>query len=203
MCVVFIENFIRNHTPLTLSFVFSSDSTVAKAGAQHIRVHYKHCREISQAIKGRTVAKAKEYLQNVLEYKDGVPFTKYTGGIGRHSVAKKYKVCGDKIAWPQKATKVYLGLLTNIEANAEAKGLDLEKCTITHTQANQAPKMRRRTYRAHGRVNKYESSPAHIQIIAEETADEVKKEVETAAPKLSKKQAAQAAAKAKRVKVGE
>ena len=177
---------------------------VAKAGADHIRVHYKHCREISNAIKGRSVKKAKEYLQNVLEYKDGIPFTKYTGGIGRHSVAKKYKVCGDKIAWPQKATKVYIGLLTNIEANAEVKGLDIDKCTITHTQANQAPKMRRRTYRAHGRVNAYQSSPAHIQIIAEEQLDEVKKEAEEMpAAKMSKKQAAQAAAKAKKIKVGE
>lgn len=176
----------------------------AKAGADHIRVHYKHCREISNAIKGRSVKKAKEYLQNVLEYKDGIPFTKYTGGIGRHSVAKKYKVCGDKIAWPQKATKVYIGLLTNIEANAEVKGLDIDKCMITHTQANQAPKMRRRTYRAHGRVNAYQSSPAHIQIIAEEQLDEVKKEAEEVpAAKMSKKQAAQAAAKAKKIKVGE
>ena len=176
----------------------------AKAGADHIRVHYKHCREISNAIKGRSVKQAKEYLQNVLEYKDGIPFTKYTGGIGRHSVAKKYKVCGDKIAWPQKATKVYIGLLTNIEANAEVKGLDIDKCKITHTQANQAPKMRRRTYRAHGRVNAYQSSPAHIQIIAEEQLDEVKKEAEEVpAAKMSKKQAAQAAAKAKKIKVGE
>lgn len=195
--------------PLVILFFFSLlffyfFCVVAKAGAAHIRVHYKHCREISEAIKGRSVGKAKEYLQNVLEYKDGIPFTKYTGGIGRHSVAKKYKVCGDKIAWPQKATKVYLGLLTNIEANAEVKGLDIEKCMITHSQANQAPKMRRRTYRAHGRVNAYQSSPAHIQIIAEEQLDEVRKEAEeTAAPKLSKKQTAQAAAKAKRVKVGE
>ncbi len=165
-------------------------------------MHYKHCREISEAIKGRTVTAAKEYLQNVLEYKDGIPFTKYTGGIGRHSVAKKYKVCGDKIAWPQKATKVYLGLLTNIQSNAEAKGIEGEM-KITHSQANQAPKMRRRTYRAHGRVNAYESSPAHIQIIAEEMADEVQKEADAPAPKLTKKQAAQAAAKAKKIKVGE
>ena len=176
-----------------------NDSKVAKAGAMHIRVHYKHCREISQAIKGRTVAGAKAYLENVLQYKEGIPFTKYTGGIGRHSVAKKYKTPGDKIAWPQKATKVYLDLLTNIESNANAKGLELEKCKITHSQANQAPKMRRRTYRAHGRINAYQSSPAHIQIIAEEDPEEIVKEPE-AEPKLTKKQQAQKAARAKRVK---
>ena len=97
--------------------------------------------------------KAKTYLENVLQYKDAIPFTKYTGGIGRHSVAKKYKTPGDKVAWPQKATKTFLDLLTNIASNSQAKGMNLDKVVVTHAQANQAPKMRRRTYRAHGRIN--------------------------------------------------
>lgn len=174
---------------------------MAKARGDHIRVHYKHCREIGEAIKGRSVNNAKAYLENVLQYKEGVPFTKYTGGIGRHAQAKQLKVAGDKIAWPQKATKVFLGLLTNITANAAAKGLDIEKCTITHANSNQAPKMHRRTYRAHGRVNNYNSSPAHIQLIAEEAAEEIAKEVdEPAARKLTRKQAAQT--RSKKIPIG-
>ena len=31
-------------------------------------------------------------------------------------------------------------------------------------QVNRAPKMRRRTYRAHGRINPYMSSPCHIEL---------------------------------------
>ena len=93
----------------------------AKARGTHIRVHYKHCREIAQAIKGLTVPKAKAYLQNVLLYKDAIPFTKYTGGIGRHAVGKNYNAPGDKVAWPQKATKTFLDLLTNIASNSEVR----------------------------------------------------------------------------------
>jgi large subunit ribosomal protein L17e len=85
----------------------------------HLRVHFKHCREIGQAIKGLKIPKAKAYLENVLQYKAAIPFTKYTGGIGRHAVGKQYKAPGDKVAWPQKATKVFLDLLTNIASNAE------------------------------------------------------------------------------------
>ena len=85
----------------------------------HLRVHYKHCREICSAIKGMQLLKAKTYLENVLVQKDGIPFTKYTGGIGRHSVGKKYKVAGDKIAFPTKATKSFLDLLRNLESNVE------------------------------------------------------------------------------------
>jgi large subunit ribosomal protein L17e len=177
---------------------------VAKASGEHIRVHYKHCREIAQAIKGRLVGKAKAYLENVLQYKEAVPITKYTGGRGRHAQAKPFGVPGDTCAWPQKATKVFLDLLTNVEANATAKNLDLSKVTIVHAQANQAPHMRRRTYRAHGRVNAYMSSPAHIEIIGEEANEEIVKEAEPVAARLTKKQQAQAKGKAggKKIPVG-
>lgn len=51
--------------------------------------------------------------------------------------------------------------------------------------------MRRRTYRAHGRVNAYMSSPAHIQIMVEDNSDAVTKEVTKANVKLTAKQVAQ------------
>lgn len=34
------------------------------------------------------------------------------------------------------------------------KGLDTENLYINHAQTNRAPKQRRRTYRAHGRINR-------------------------------------------------
>lgn len=36
----------------------------------------------------------------------------------------------------------------------QSKGLDVDALYITHVQANRAPKQRRRTYRAHGRINR-------------------------------------------------
>jgi len=151
----------------------------AKARGTHIRVHFKHCREIGHAIKGLKLSKAKSYLENVLLYKEAIPYTKYTGGIGRHAIGKRYKAPGDKVSWPQKATKSFLDLLRNIESNAETKGLEMDKVTITHVNCNQAPKMRRRTYRAHGRINAYMSSPAHIQLIVEEINQGIVKEKNT------------------------
>ena len=97
----------------------SIDTKAAKARGQHLRIHYKHCREIAQAIKGLNVEKAQKYLNNVLLYKEAIPFTKYTGGIGRHAIGKQYKAPGDKVCWPQKATKVFLDLLVNITSNAQ------------------------------------------------------------------------------------
>jgi len=92
---------------------------VAKARTSHLRVHFKHCREIAQAIKGKKLTAAKKYLEDVLVYKAAIPFTKYTGGIGRHAQGKNYNAPGDKVSWPQKATKAFLDLLRNVQANAE------------------------------------------------------------------------------------
>ena len=54
--------------------------------------------------------------------------------------------------WPVKSADFLLGLLKNAEANADSKGLDTGNLIVKHIQVNQAPKQRRRTYRAHGRV---------------------------------------------------
>ncbi len=115
---------------LLLIIYLSSSIAAAHAKGSHLRIHYKHCREIAQAIKGLQVEKAKSYLQKVLVYKAAIPFTKYTGGIGRHSAAKTYKTPGDKVQWPQKATKVFLDLLTNIASNAEVSKKLLQTTTI-------------------------------------------------------------------------
>jgi hypothetical protein len=62
------------------------------------------------------------------------------------------------------------------KANADTKGLDTSNLIVKHIQVNQAPKQRRRTYRAHGRVsqsmailisevstNNFQDQPLHVQ----------------------------------------
>ena len=64
----------------------------SKTRATALRVHYQHMREIAHLIMGMKLTKAKSYLEDVLEYKQIVPVTKYTGGVGRHAQAKNRKV---------------------------------------------------------------------------------------------------------------
>ena len=40
-----------------------------------------------------------------------------------------------------------------------------EILTELFSKVNRAPHMRRRTYRAHGRINPYMSSPCHIEVV--------------------------------------
>ncbi|EPY73291.1 60S ribosomal protein L17 (L23) isoform 2-like protein [Camelus ferus] len=71
----------------------------------------------------------------------------------------------------------------NAESNAELKGLDVDSLLIEHIQVNKAPKMRRRTYRAHGRINPYVSSPCHNEMILTEKEQIVPKPEEEVAQK--------------------
>jgi large subunit ribosomal protein L17e len=169
----------------------------SKSCGSHLRVHFKHCREIAHFVNGMDVSKALRVCDDVLAFKAIIPFVKYTGGIGATAMAKQVKAPGNRGRWPVKATAVYRDLLKNAVANAEKKNLDADNLFISHTQVNRAPPGRRRTYRAHGRIGKYASQPAHIQIILKEKPEGVEKMEEEPA-KLTKKQAA----KRRFVKVG-
>lgn len=122
--------------------------------------------ETANALRGMKLRRAQRFLENVKLQKEAVPFRNRNGGAGRHAQAKAWNTaqCG----WPKKAAEFLLGLLQNAQANAEKKSLDLDALQITHIQVNQAPKQRRRTYRAHGRIGPYQNSPCHIELILEE-----------------------------------
>ena len=59
--------------------------TACKARVSNKRVHFKHCREIGNAIQGMGLTAALKYLENVLEKKETIPFRVFTGGVGRHA----------------------------------------------------------------------------------------------------------------------
>jgi len=85
-----------------------------------------------------------------------------------------------------------MGLLKNAESNAEFKNVDTENLCIKHIQVNRARCGRRRTYRAHGRINSFMSHPCHIELILEEEGESVSKSATDAKPKkFTRKQIAQ------------
>lgn len=128
------------------------------------------------------MVKAKRYLEDVLAHKQAIPFRRFCRGVGRTAQAKNRHSNGQG-RWPVKSAKFILDLLKNAESNAEVwplyyficftkyfmltfvvvnflialpqvKGLDVDALYISHIQVNQAQKQRRRTYRAHGRINR-------------------------------------------------
>ncbi|XP_015754731.1 PREDICTED: 60S ribosomal protein L17-like isoform X2 [Acropora digitifera] len=162
-----------------------------KARGSNLRVHFKNTRETAFTLKGMHIRKANRYLKDVIAKKQIVPFRRFNGGVGRKAQAKNFKVSGSQGRWPKKSAEFLLQLLKNAESNAEFKGLDVDSLVIEHIQVNAAPKMRRRTYRAHGRINPYMSSPCHIEMILSEREEVVPRgEEEVEIKKVSKKKMA-------------
>jgi len=147
----------------------------AKAMGTDLSTSYKNTYNVCQAIKGWDVQKAKVYLEDVLQKKQIIPFLRHNGGCGRQAQTKQFNVPTRQGRWPVKSVKVVLDMLKNAEANAEAKGLDTDNLSVEMVAVNRAPKGRRRTYRAHGRMGAYMSQPCHIEMIISETPDEVEK----------------------------
>ncbi|KAI8620160.1 ribosomal protein l17, partial [Chytriomyces sp. MP71] len=166
-----------------------------RSQGSYLRVHFKNTREAAQAIKGLTLKKAQDYLEAVKDHKRAIPFRRFSGGVGRTAQAKVFGVSQGR--WPVKSAEFLLGLLKNAESNAEVKGLSTDNLVVRYIQVNQAPPQRRRTYRAHGRINPYMSHPCHIEITLVEAEKEVPK-AEAVAPRLTKKRAVQKAIKASR-----
>lgn len=142
----------------------------AKARGNYIRSHYKNAREVAAAILGMPLKKAQTYLQRVIKHDDAIPFRVHKGA-GKSAQGKKYPGCaGNQVRWPEKTCRIFLDLLQNAASNAETQGLDGDALVLSHVQVNRAPKLRRRTYRAHGRINAYKSSPCHIEMIVTDKA---------------------------------
>jgi len=152
-----------------------NSTKVCKARGSDLRVHFKNTRETAQAIKGLHLRKAQRYLKDVIVQKQAVPFRRYNGGLSRKAQGKVFPCHNGQSAWPKKSAQFLLNILQNAEANAEAKSLDIDALKIVHIQVNRAPKMRRRTYRAHGRIGPYMSNPCHIEVILSEKGENVPK----------------------------
>jgi large subunit ribosomal protein L17e len=106
----------------------------------------------------------------VLAHRRCIPYTKHYGGIGRTGQAAEFgKTLG---RWPEKSVKVVLGLVNNLEANANVK--NLKNLTIDHVQVDRAAKGRRRTYRAHGRIGPYLKSK--LMLKRKEKLDKLQRE---------------------------
>ncbi|KAF9046605.1 60S ribosomal protein L17/L23 [Panaeolus papilionaceus] len=155
----------------------------ARARGEYLRTHFKNMREVAAALSGSFVlfgrqfgkgtymnrilgmklSKAYAYLGDVKEHKRVIPFRRFAGGVGRASQAKEFKATQGR--WPEKSVKFITRLLKNAESNADAKNIVVQ----------QAPKTRRRTYRAHGRINPYQGHPCHVEIILSASDAEVEK----------------------------
>ncbi len=136
----------------------------AKASAREIRVSHKSAREVCRTIKGMMLSKAKQYLNDVIAKKRPVPYRRFTKKLGHcHGLDK-----ASAGRYPIKTSMQVLKLLDGAEANAENKGLDIDRLRIIHASAFPGMKMKRYMPRAQGRATPKFETLCHIEIALEE-----------------------------------
>jgi len=135
-----------------------------KASAREVRVSHKSAREVCRTVKGMMLPKAKDYLRDVIAYKKPVPYRRFTKKLGhRHGLEKAFVG-----KYPIKAAKHVLKLLEGAEANAENKGLDIERMRITHAAISKGMMNKRYKPRAQGRATPRFENLCHIEVALEE-----------------------------------
>lgn len=138
--------------------------TSARAQGHELHVSPKHCVELCRELKGMDLAEAKSYLRAVIEKKKAVRFKRYNSSVGH----RKGLVGWDAGRYPIKAASEILKVIKDAEANAEYKGLDIEKMIIIHSLMRRGRVIQGRMPRAMGRATPKETDTATIEIVLQE-----------------------------------
>ena len=136
----------------------------AIASGRELKVSHKAAREVAKAIKGMNLSQAKEFLRDVMAKKKPVPYARFTKKLG-HKGGMEKRFVG---RYPIKTAEQFLRVVQAAQANAENKGLDVERLRIMHSAAYPGMKLKRYTPRAHGRASPKYDTTTHVEIVLEE-----------------------------------
>ena len=154
------------HMPnYSYSFEKYEKSRHVRAALRDKSISHKHSREIALAVKGKSIEKAREFLENVLTKKIAVPYRRYNNEVAHRSNIQDGFSSG---RFPRKATGEFLKLLDNLESNAEYKGMDLDRLKIISVTVHKGTKLKRFTPRAMGRASPKYDTLVHVEMLAME-----------------------------------
>ena len=147
--------------------VEADPETTAKAMLRERPISIKHSKAIARAIKGMTVADAEEYLNDVIDEKQSVPFKQHNTGVGHRSDIDGW----DAGRYPEKASEDFLKLIENARNNADEQGFEGEAMTIKHVAAHKVGERQGRKPRAFGRADPWNTTLCDVELIIEESED--------------------------------
>lgn len=141
---------------MTYAYTVQTAQNEASAVGQSMPISTKFAVEICNQLRGKTVAKAKNFLESVIQKKRAVPMKRYN-----RDQAHKPGIAAGR--YPIKACQAILTVLKNAEANAQFKGLSTASLSIKHISAKQGPKAWRL-----GRKRRRRAKRTHVEIILAE-----------------------------------
>ncbi|MGE0793286.1 MAG: 50S ribosomal protein L22 [Candidatus Woesearchaeota archaeon] len=147
------------------------DDHCARVYGRNLPVSTKTSIEMCSFLKGKSVDKAIQILDDVLSFKQAVPFRRFTDGVGH----RKGNMASGR--YPQKLSTEMKILLNSVKANAEVKGLS-DSLKIVHLIAQKAS-----TPFHQGRQRRRAMKRTHIELIVRE--DEFAKKQTKKAPQTN------------------
>ena len=146
------------------SFKESEPEGMAKASGRDLKISPKAAREICGAIRKMKLEEARRFLQDVIDKKRPVPYRRY-----KKKVPHKAGIEGWHAGrYPVKAALEIMKVLNGLEANAEDKGLYVERLRIVHAAAQRARIIKRYVPRAFGRSSPNFDQYCHVELVVKE-----------------------------------
>ena len=133
----------------------------AKAYGKELECSPKDSKNISHALRGMTVKKARTYLEDIMEKRKPLPSV-------YHKKGKSHQKKTGPASYPQKSARYILKTLKNAVNNAEYKGFDAENMKIKHISAYRGRVIPGMYPRAFGRATDKNKKTTNIEIILEE-----------------------------------
>jgi len=135
-----------------------------RASAREVNVSPKAAREIAVTIKGMTLSKAIDLMQQVETKKMPIAFRRHKLKVGHRSELQGFPTG----SYPVRAAKAYLSVLHNLEGNSEFKGLDPERVKIIHAAGYAGRTTKDYVQRAFGRSSPNFHQLVHIEVVGKE-----------------------------------
>ena len=137
-----------------------NNETMARAMGRDLPISTKVAIEICNALRGKSKAAAKQFMQDVLDMKRPVPYKRFMNGVGHRRGA-----CASG-RYPQKASANILNLIESAEKNAQQKGINTSQLKIIHLCANRASSPMHS-----GRIRGISMKRTHVEIVVAESKD--------------------------------
>lgn len=146
------------------------ESRIAKAVIRDVPISFKESYEVCKLLRGMMLSDAKNFLMQIIELKEPVPYVRYKLSIAhKRGLAKKWRRWGSPIGrYPVKVAKYILKLLDNVENNAIVRGFSSERLKIVHIAAHRGYYLKRWMPRSFGRATPRFKTHTSIEVIVAE-----------------------------------
>lgn len=135
------------------------EKKVAKAIGREMPISRKASIEVANAIRGMKLSEARDFLEAVIRKEKPVKYRRFLDSISHRKGVGPGR-------YPVKVARYFLKVLENLEANAKAKELEIDKLRIIHISTHKGRTIKKYIPRAFRRATPWFHETVNVQVIA-------------------------------------